>query len=414
MRFSILIPSAGNWELIGAAANSVRGQTFQDFEVVIVDLTGANAEKLKALGDRRIRYCKAPEGGPFTTWDYAAKQARGEYMLWLDDDNLLFPYALALFDRAIRRSRADIVTASHLYYYDAKHPRHHLRNSIGVIPFTGETREFSPREAIRALFALERRGPGQPFPRFHFSATAISRRVIRAAIDRLGYVLFTDGLGIHSLQPILFSFAQSGFFVDHPVVLIGRLGISMGQNWALMARARMKRFPWAPRESPLNGYTKRNGILDNFLRAQKALPDLLGDIPIRFDRFARFHIRELMYLDTSLREAVANWKSLFAYLHPRKELRPLLGFAVRAAMRAPFIWLGRRFGLHLVFRALKRLAGAAPKDKDERAVMMRAVMMRAAPPAAALQSSGGRGGLLEAAAQAAQRQLHKDIFQVPR
>src|SRR3989344_6780568 len=171
--FSILIPTSGRADLIAMAVKSILDQTFRDFEIVIADLSGTEEVRSFEKSDSRIRYVFAPEGG-LTTWDVAAKHAEGKYILWLDDDNYLLPFALDLFKRTIDRTHADIVSATHLYYYDRAHPRHYLRNNIGVVPFTGATHSLDPKKALEGIYAFARRGTGAPLPRFHFSATAVS------------------------------------------------------------------------------------------------------------------------------------------------------------------------------------------------------------------------------------------------
>lgn len=355
--FSILIPTTGRADLFRMAIRSVREQTCSDWELVIADASGAPDARAAATesGERRIRYAVVPPGrGPLAPWDYAASQARGEYVLWLDDDNYLLPFALELFSKAIAETHADIITASHFYYYDDRHPRRFLRSSIGVVPYTGERKTIDPRAALRSIYAFERRGAGAAFPRFHFSATAIARRVVEAAFSRLGFIMLDDMPNIHSLQPIVFAFAKSGFSTDHPVVIIGRLGVSMSQVWSTAARGRFARRPFVPRLSPVIGYARINGILENFLRVQELLPDLLGDIPVNYERFAELYLDELALLDTDVKTAIANWKNLFAFL---KTLSPtarerLIPTAQRLAIRAPFVYLSRRLRLHILWRAI--------------------------------------------------------------
>mgnify|MGYP001610666991 FL=1 len=355
--FSILIPTTGRADLFRMAIRSVREQTFPDWELVIADSSGSDGARMAATesGDRRIRYALVPPGrGPLAPWDYAASQARGTYVLWLDDDNYLLPFALDLFSKAIAETSADIVTANHLYYYDDRHPRRFLRNVIGVVPYTGERKTIDVRAALRAIYAFERRGAGSAFPRFHFSATVIARRVVEAAFSRLGFVMIDDMPNIHSLQPIVFAFAKSGFSVDHPVVIIGRLGVSMSQTWSTAARGRFRRRPFVAKLSPVTGYARINGTLENFLRVQELLPDLLGDMPVNYERFAELYLAELALLDTGAGTAVRNWKNLFAFLQtlsPAAQGR-LLPAAHHLALRAPLVYLSRRTGLHHVWRTL--------------------------------------------------------------
>lgn len=356
--FSVFIPTSGRADLVPMAIRSVLDQTVQDFEIVIADASNSPAIRsyLDVLADPHIRYIHAPtDRGPLEPFNVAARNVRGEYILGLDDDNYLLPFALELFSRAIEKTHADIITANHLYYYDAKHPRHFLRNTIGVVPFTGMTQAFDPARAIESLFSFGRRGPGMPIPRFHFSATIVARRVFDQALGRLGYFVFPDLPNAHSLQPILFAFSRSCFFVDHPMVLIGRLGVSMSQVWSTAARKRFAKKPFVPVFSFLSAYTRINAVLENYLRVKRVLPDLLGDVPIDYDRFLELHMRELAFLDGDIGTTVKNWKDVFAFVQtrPPEIQKRFRAEAQKLMLFSFFVLIARRLRLQSLWRALR-------------------------------------------------------------
>ncbi|MDP3735396.1 MAG: glycosyltransferase family 2 protein [bacterium] len=381
MFFSILIPTGGNRPvLIAMAVRSVLAQTCQDFEIVVADVRGSEETKRAVLssGDSRIRYFVVPQGrGPNYSFDYSALQARGRYILWFDDDNYLLPHALAVFKRVIdSEDNPDIVTASHLYYYDGAHPRHYLRNHLGVVPFTGATCDVSPRAMLMALFSFARRGGAGEMPRLHTSATVISREAVERAFSRADTVVFEYMPTAHSHQPILLSFARSCIFIDTPVVVVGRFGISMSQAWSTAARARFKRDAFPLRESPLTAHTYSNALLESFLRVKKLLPELVSDIPIRLDRVLRAHLDELVYLNMDARDFPRNWLNLFRVLHsrPRAEQLVMRRRALLALPRALIVFLGRRLGIHHRIRALRgarqraRAAVLTSREKMQRGV----------------------------------------------
>jgi len=381
MLFSILIPTGGNRPvLIAMAVRSVLSQTCQDFEVVVADVRGSaeTRESVLASGDSRIRYFVVPQGrGPNYSFDYSALQARGRYILWLDDDNYLLPRALAVFKSAIdSHDSPDIVTASHLYYYDDVHPRHHLRNHLGIVPFDGRVRAVNPREIIAALFSFAHRGGQGEMPRFHTSATAVSREVVERAFARLGTVVFESMPTNHSQQPILLAFARSCVFVDVPVVLVGRFGISMSQAWSTAARERFKREPFPLAESPLIAPTYSNALLENFLRVKKALPELLGDVPIRLNRLLDMYLDEWVYLDMAAADFFRNWVNLFRVIGTldEQERRSIRARARLALPRGAMVFLARWLCVNHYWRALygaRRRAQAttiSPREKMRRGV----------------------------------------------
>lgn len=103
IRFSVLIPVYNRLRFVRQVIDSVLSQTFPDFEVIAIDdgSTDGSAEILKSYGDR-IRLLQQTNQGPEVARNAGAAIARGEYLALLDSDDLLFPNALATYDRIIR------------------------------------------------------------------------------------------------------------------------------------------------------------------------------------------------------------------------------------------------------------------------------------------------------------------------
>jgi glycosyltransferase involved in cell wall biosynthesis len=115
---SICITHFNRPELLSDCLASVRAQTYQNFEVVLVDdgstqpAARAYLDTLKAEFDARgwilirqdNRYLGAARNA-------AAKAASGDYLFILDDDNLLMPEGIARAVQVAERTQADVVTA---------------------------------------------------------------------------------------------------------------------------------------------------------------------------------------------------------------------------------------------------------------------------------------------------------------
>jgi len=88
-RVSVIIPTFNSAEYIEEALESVFEQTFQDFEIIVVDdgSTDETGEVLKKYGDR-IRYIYQENNGPAGARNRGIRVARGEYIAFLDADDL--------------------------------------------------------------------------------------------------------------------------------------------------------------------------------------------------------------------------------------------------------------------------------------------------------------------------------------
>ena len=95
---SIIIPTYNAGQYIKEALASVLAQSFQDFEVIIIDdgSTDDTAQKVKTLCDPRILYVYKENQGPAAARNYGLNLVRGEYIAFLDVDDLWEPHKLEM------------------------------------------------------------------------------------------------------------------------------------------------------------------------------------------------------------------------------------------------------------------------------------------------------------------------------
>lgn len=96
---SIVMPAYNAAPFIGAALDSIRAQTFADFEVIVVDDGSADATAAVAASvaarDPRIRLLSTAHAGVAATRSQGLRAARGALVTFLDADDLWRPDRLA-------------------------------------------------------------------------------------------------------------------------------------------------------------------------------------------------------------------------------------------------------------------------------------------------------------------------------
>jgi len=104
-RVSVIIPAYNAASTIARTIESVRRQTYEDLEIIIVDdgCTDDTTSRVEAIGDPRIRLRSYPNGGLSVARNRGIVEARGEYVAFLDADDLWaktkLESHLAVFDR---------------------------------------------------------------------------------------------------------------------------------------------------------------------------------------------------------------------------------------------------------------------------------------------------------------------------
>ena len=102
--FSIVIPTYNRAGFIGATLDSVLAQEYPDFEVLVVDDGSKDntAEVVGGYSDPRIQYLPKENAERGAARNYGLAQAQGEYVLFLDSDDLFHPGHLVTLHAAIR------------------------------------------------------------------------------------------------------------------------------------------------------------------------------------------------------------------------------------------------------------------------------------------------------------------------
>jgi glycosyltransferase involved in cell wall biosynthesis len=103
---SAIIPVFNRPVLLVEAVSSALAQTYPDLEVIIVDdgSTDDTPEVIQALclRDSRVRSVRRTNGGPGLARESGREAARGEFIQYLDSDDLLLPRKIELQVAALR------------------------------------------------------------------------------------------------------------------------------------------------------------------------------------------------------------------------------------------------------------------------------------------------------------------------
>lgn len=104
---TVVIPVYNRADLLPRTLGSVLAQTFEDFEVLVVDDCSEDdpGAVIAAMGDARLRHVRQPVNrGVAAARNRGLREARGRLIAFLDDDDEWFPEKLAeqvaLFDRS--------------------------------------------------------------------------------------------------------------------------------------------------------------------------------------------------------------------------------------------------------------------------------------------------------------------------
>jgi glycosyltransferase involved in cell wall biosynthesis len=139
--FSIIVPAYNMQDYLEEALESVAGQSFPDFEAIIVDdgstdATAAIAKRFCAT-DARFRYVQRQNGGLSAARNLGTSFAVGTYLYYLDSDDFIDADALSVCYREFKNREIDVVlfegevfpTDSPMYKLEADYFQRPVTNS---------------------------------------------------------------------------------------------------------------------------------------------------------------------------------------------------------------------------------------------------------------------------------------------
>jgi glycosyltransferase involved in cell wall biosynthesis len=91
--FSLIIPTFNRAHLISKTLDSLKNQTFTDFEVLIIDdgSTDNTFEVIQPYLNNQFQYYKKENAERAAARNYGSKLAKGKYINWFDSDDLALP-----------------------------------------------------------------------------------------------------------------------------------------------------------------------------------------------------------------------------------------------------------------------------------------------------------------------------------
>jgi CDP-glycerol glycerophosphotransferase len=115
-RISVVVAFFNNEDDLGDCLDSIAAQTHPDLEVIMVDdaSTDHSAEiaRAKAAADPRFTLLQPEHGGPGGARNRGVERARGEYLAFVDGDDVLPANAYELLLHTLERSGSDFVSGA--------------------------------------------------------------------------------------------------------------------------------------------------------------------------------------------------------------------------------------------------------------------------------------------------------------
>lgn len=115
-KISVIVPMYNAEKFLDLCVSSILQQTFEDMEIILVDdcSTDKTLEIAKSFGDPRIKILRTEKnlGYPGAVRNVGLDAATGEYVFFMDHDDLIFPHAFEKLFAFAQMNDADVVTTT--------------------------------------------------------------------------------------------------------------------------------------------------------------------------------------------------------------------------------------------------------------------------------------------------------------
>ena len=118
-KISVIVPMYNAERFLRFCVTSILEQTFKNFELILIDdcSTDRTLEIAKNFGDKRIKILQTEKnlGYPGAVRNIGIDAAIGEYIYFMDHDDVILPNAFEILAEVADKSRADVITTMSWY-----------------------------------------------------------------------------------------------------------------------------------------------------------------------------------------------------------------------------------------------------------------------------------------------------------
>lgn len=340
-RFSIVIPTRNRAALLTHAIESVLGQEFDDYEIIVSNNNSCdNTEPLVgSYGDHKIKYYKTERTMSMVEhWEFALDKASGEWILFLCDDDALLPDSLAYLDESIRE-HGDVRVVQYsriMYVYQdgVESNGNYLRFKMPVLD-SAERRDSVSR--MRLVF----RRMSDDMPKF--LNAVVSMKLVKEIRSKYSQ-MFHNWAPDYTSGILLLAHTEDYLYIRKPLRVYGKNLLSYGAgsrinpDHLLEYLSEFQEFDGQFQYSPFPELmTVHNGVYDTLCRTRRLLETDYGGLEV--DRAIFYHL-----LLNDIRQYVDNGYAEYAkYVQRIKNHVRSMPASMRASfMKRRFVNLGKR------------------------------------------------------------------------
>ena len=164
MKFSVIVPVYNVADYLSACVDSLLSQRCDDWELILVDdgstdgICPALCDELAAAHPELIRTIHQENGGLGAARNTGLEAAKGDYLLFVDSDDILEPQTMERLNEEVEKTHADMYVFHYRYITDnGEQPGEARQSAVTGEPVSLETEPVLLLDSPSACFRLWKR-----------------------------------------------------------------------------------------------------------------------------------------------------------------------------------------------------------------------------------------------------------------
>lgn len=139
---SVIMPAYNRGDMIVDSVRSVSDQTYANLELIVVDdgSTDNTSEVVRNYPDNRIRLIEIPNQGAYVARNTGIEQSRGEYIAFLDSDDLWLPAKLEMQLACAQENQVEFVFTNGFNFEEGE-AEYHMNSMTRALRIFGSNRK---------------------------------------------------------------------------------------------------------------------------------------------------------------------------------------------------------------------------------------------------------------------------------
>lgn len=340
--FSIVIPTRNRADLLYYSLKSAQSQEFDDFEILVSNNYSSDETEQVILNNldshTRFIFTNQPLAMP-DHWEFALARAKGEYILFLCDDDALRSDLLGFLFNLIKKKKPECISWMNGVYYHPDWYEESRRNSLLLQTYSNSFIECDSVALLEDVFFNMKALPQSLIPLPKMLNSCCHRDVLNK-IKSIAGRIFLPPSADYTVAAAILALIPKILFIESPLFLCGVSCKGIGATFHMKNKVTAAFYNEFGKESkvysyaPLTIQTYGNNIAESILKVKAVMPGRIKQFDLNLINYFIECKKDIETIENYGNNVSAEIKEYYEVLEKQdKETRESVLAAIEADMQ---------------------------------------------------------------------------------